>query len=196
MVTFADAGTEDIYNGRSSKASRKVCPASLLQAARRKLFQVASVDQLDQIRIPPGNRLEALHGEQVGVAALVMARLQSAVLARTAPRLRPIGITHASVISHFGPERGAAVWEDVRTKQVDLAAVNGRLATHWPAFRARLAAIVKPPEELAAVLTSAGAPTTPTQLGFSEALFAEAFTHARELRDRYTFLDFAADLEP
>ena len=144
----------------------------------------------------PVSVLEALHGEQVGVAALVMARLQSAVLARTAPRLRPIGITHASVISHFGPERGAAVWEDVRTKQVDLAAVNGRLATHWPAFRARLAAIVKPPEELAAVLTSAGAPTTPTQLGFSEALFAEAFTHAREPRDRYTFLDFAADLEP
>ena len=64
MVTFADAGTEDIYNGRSSKALRKVCPASLLQAARRKLFQVASVDQLDQLRIPPGNRLEALHGDR------------------------------------------------------------------------------------------------------------------------------------
>ena len=144
----------------------------------------------------PVSVLEALHGEQVGVAALVMARLQTNVLARTAPRLRPIGITHASVISHFGPERGAAVWADVSTKQVDVAAANARLASKWPAFRARLSAVVKPPAELAAVLAAAGAPTTPAQLGYPDALFAEAFAHARELRDRYTFLDFAADLEP
>jgi len=46
------------------------------------------------------------------------------------------------------------------------------------------------------LLTAAGAPTTPSQIGFPDRLFGEAFTHARELRDRYTFLDFAMDMEP
>ncbi len=143
----------------------------------------------------PASVPEALHGEQVGVAALVMARLQTAMLAHPAPRLGPIGITHASVLAHFGPVRGAAVWEDVRTKQVDVAAANERLSAHWPVMRTQLAAVLRPADELAAVLTAAGAATTPADLGYPEALFAEAVAHARELRDRYTFLDLAADLE-
>ncbi len=145
----------------------------------------------------PVSVIEALHGEQVGVAALAMARLQTMVLTgHKAPRLRPVGITRASVLSHFGPERGEAVWRDVSTKQIDVEAANARLASDWPAIRARLSAIVQPPERLAAILTAAGAPTSPAQLGYPDVLFAEAFTHARELRDRYTFLDFAMDLEP
>ncbi|HEY0255411.1 MAG TPA: iron-containing alcohol dehydrogenase, partial [Kofleriaceae bacterium] len=143
----------------------------------------------------PVSVLEAFHGEQVGVAALAMARLQTTVLARTGtPQLRPIGITHKSVIDHFGPDRGAAVWADVAAKQVDIATVNARLASSWPAIRARLQEVVRTPDELRAVLVAAGAPTTPAQLGYPDALFGEAFAHARELRDRYTFLDFAADL--
>src|SRR5664279_2875618 len=115
--------------------------------------------------------------------------------ART-PQLRPIGITLKSVLDHFGPERGAAVWSDVSAKQVDIEVANARLASDWPAMRARLATIVQPPERLNAVLAAAGAPTTPAALGYPDALFGEAFAHARELRDRYTFLDFAADLRP
>jgi glycerol-1-phosphate dehydrogenase [NAD(P)+] len=145
----------------------------------------------------PVTVIEAFHGEQVGVAALAMARLQTTVLARTTtPQLRPIGITLKSVLDHFGPQRGAAVWSDVSAKQVDLAVANARLASDWPAMRARLATIVQPPDRLAAVLAAAGAPTTPAALGYPDALFGEAFAHARELRDRYTFLDFAADLIP
>jgi glycerol-1-phosphate dehydrogenase [NAD(P)+] len=145
----------------------------------------------------PVTVIEAFHGEQVGVAALAMARLQTTVLARTTtPKLRPIGITLKSVLDHFGPERGAAVWSDVSAKQVDIEVANARLESDWPAMRARLAAIVQPPERLAAVLSAAGAPTTPAALGYPDALFGEAFAHARELRDRYTFLDFAADLVP
>lgn len=145
----------------------------------------------------PVTVIEAFHGEQVGVAALAMARLQTTVLARaTTPQLRPIGITLKSVLDHFGPERGAAVWNDVSAKQVDVPSANARLASDWPAMRARLATIVQPPERLAAVLAAAGAPATPAALGYPDALFGEAFAHARELRDRYTFLDFAADLIP
>ncbi len=65
-MTFADAGTEDIYNGHVTKASRKVCPPNLVDVARRKLFQLAAVEEIDQLRIPPGNRLEALRGKRAG----------------------------------------------------------------------------------------------------------------------------------
>ncbi|MEP6861689.1 MAG: iron-containing alcohol dehydrogenase [Deltaproteobacteria bacterium] len=152
---------------------------------------------LEMITSGQGPVVKPFHGEQVGVAALVMARLQTTVLARPGiPRLHAVGITHKSVIDHFGPERGAAIWQDVVTKQIDVAATNDRLARDWPAMHARLAEVVEPPEKLAAVLTAAGAPTMPAQIGFPDRLFAEAFTHARELRDRYTFLDFAMDTEP
>lgn len=37
-----------------------------MNIARRKLFQIATVDALDELPIPPGNRLEALRGDRVG----------------------------------------------------------------------------------------------------------------------------------
>lgn len=71
-VTFADAGTEDIYNGNTSKASRAVCPQNLVSVARRKLFQLAAVEKMEQLRIPPGNRLEALRGDRTGQHSIRM----------------------------------------------------------------------------------------------------------------------------
>jgi proteic killer suppression protein len=38
----------------------------LLRAALRKLEQLDSVERLDDLRIPPGNRLEMLKGERTG----------------------------------------------------------------------------------------------------------------------------------
>ena len=64
--SFADQGTEDIYNGTNSKAARRTCPRSLWPVAVRKLDQLDSVQSLTDLRVPPGNRLEALHGEREG----------------------------------------------------------------------------------------------------------------------------------
>jgi proteic killer suppression protein len=38
----------------------------LWKVAGRKLDQLDSVDSLEELRIPPGNRLEALSGDRVG----------------------------------------------------------------------------------------------------------------------------------
>jgi proteic killer suppression protein len=64
--SFKDAGTEDIFNGRNSKAARRSCPALLWSAARRRLEQLDSAGRLEDMRVPPGNRLEALHGDRGG----------------------------------------------------------------------------------------------------------------------------------
>ncbi|PJE79054.1 Toxin HigB-1 [invertebrate metagenome] len=60
IVSFKDQATEDIFNGRASRLARKACPQSLWSVATRKLDQLDSVVTLDELRVPPGNRLEAL----------------------------------------------------------------------------------------------------------------------------------------
>ncbi|HLE55614.1 MAG TPA: type II toxin-antitoxin system RelE/ParE family toxin [Rhodothermia bacterium] len=64
--SFANRETEDIYNGKSTKATRRVLPEVLEHVALRKLDQLDSVERLSDLRIPPGNRLELLKGERAG----------------------------------------------------------------------------------------------------------------------------------
>lgn len=65
-MTFHDQGTEDIFNGRNTKVARKTRPSVIWRVARRKLDQLDSVVRLDELRIPPGNNLEALRGDREG----------------------------------------------------------------------------------------------------------------------------------
>ena len=64
--SFADRGTEDVFDGRDSRAARRICPAALWAIARRKLDQLNHVQELRELAIPPGNRLERLRGDRAG----------------------------------------------------------------------------------------------------------------------------------
>ena len=66
IVSFKDRGTEDIFDGEDSKDARKVCPINLWSVARRKLDQMNAAISLNDLRVPPGNRVEALQGERAG----------------------------------------------------------------------------------------------------------------------------------
>lgn len=66
IVSFDDPGTEDLFNRVNSKAARRVCPEQLWGVARRKLDQLNAAVSLDSLRIPPGNKLEALRGNRAG----------------------------------------------------------------------------------------------------------------------------------
>jgi proteic killer suppression protein len=66
IVTFHNQGTEDVFNGVNSKAAKKICPEIVWRVARRKLDQLDSVARLDELRVPPGNRLEALSRDRKG----------------------------------------------------------------------------------------------------------------------------------
>jgi toxin HigB-1 len=48
------------------RGSLKGFPADLLHVARRKLVQLNAATVLDDLRIPPGNRLETLRGDLAG----------------------------------------------------------------------------------------------------------------------------------
>jgi proteic killer suppression protein len=66
IVSFKAEGAEDVFNGKNTKAARKACPESLWKIAHRKLDQLDSITALNELRIPPGNRLEALTGDRKG----------------------------------------------------------------------------------------------------------------------------------
>jgi proteic killer suppression protein len=64
--SFKGQGTDDVFNGKNTKAARRSCPQSLWVVAARKLDQLDSAGSLEDLRIPPGNRLEALSGNRDG----------------------------------------------------------------------------------------------------------------------------------
>lgn len=66
ILSFKDIGTEDIFNGENTKSARKTCPQTLYSVAFRKLDQIDSAVELNELRVPPGNRLEALEGDRQG----------------------------------------------------------------------------------------------------------------------------------
>ena len=59
--SFADRDTERLFRDEDVRRFR-----SIERAARRKLLPLDAVTRLDDLRVPPGNRLEALRGDRVG----------------------------------------------------------------------------------------------------------------------------------
>ena len=59
---FADKETERMWNG---EVSRRL-PIAIQSIARRKLRMINNARRLDDLRIPPANRLEALKGDMKG----------------------------------------------------------------------------------------------------------------------------------
>ena len=49
-------------------------PASLHRRAYRKLVMLHAATALDELRLPPGNRLEALHGDRAGQHSIRISR--------------------------------------------------------------------------------------------------------------------------
>lgn len=64
--SFKNEATEDVFNGKSTKAAMRACPKGVWKTATRKLDQLDSVRVLEELNVPPGNRLESLSGKRKG----------------------------------------------------------------------------------------------------------------------------------
>ena len=62
IVEFASGETEKIWRGEVSLKF----PREIQQVALRKLFMLDKAQKLNDLRIPPANRLEALTGDRKG----------------------------------------------------------------------------------------------------------------------------------
>jgi len=70
IVSFKDKETHAVFDGKNNKVAQKRLPVKLWKAVQRKLDQLDSVISLDELRIPPGNRLEALQGDRAGTYSI------------------------------------------------------------------------------------------------------------------------------
>lgn len=61
IISFRDPDTEALAGGTRVKRF-----AAFESVARRKLLQLEIAGRLDDLRVPPGNRLEALKGDRAG----------------------------------------------------------------------------------------------------------------------------------
>jgi proteic killer suppression protein len=60
--SFACAESERLFNDETSRR----LPTGIQRVARRKLLVLNQARRLDDLRSPPGNRLEALRGDRAG----------------------------------------------------------------------------------------------------------------------------------
>ena len=60
--SFADAETERFYTTGKSR----YLPSEIRSRAIKHLIQLNAASQIEDLRIPPSNRLEALHGDRKG----------------------------------------------------------------------------------------------------------------------------------
>ena len=66
IKTFADRRTQELY----VRGKAKRLPAELAKRAARKLEYVDLATRLDDLKVPPGNRLHALEGNRKGQHAI------------------------------------------------------------------------------------------------------------------------------
>ena len=62
IIGFSDKETEKVYNQIFSKK----LPHAIQRIALRKLIMIINAACLDDLKVPPGNRLEVLSGDRVG----------------------------------------------------------------------------------------------------------------------------------
>jgi glycerol-1-phosphate dehydrogenase [NAD(P)+] len=150
-------------------------------------------------------RQEQLHGAQVGVATLVTATLYEK-LQQLDPACIELKRLHQQYpdwprveqdLRRLHGPLGDEVVVEARKKYLPLAEKTTEwrfILNHWTSIWSALQDILLPPDRLRQVLLAASAPTTIRELGISAAEMRAAFLHARDIRGRYTVLDFAHDL--
>ncbi|NOQ63730.1 MAG: type II toxin-antitoxin system RelE/ParE family toxin [Methyloprofundus sp.] len=69
IISFTDKATEDLYHGVSSARVRRM-PQQILRTALYKLDILNGAQILEDLRSPPGNRLEALTANYSGLHSI------------------------------------------------------------------------------------------------------------------------------
>jgi glycerol-1-phosphate dehydrogenase [NAD(P)+] len=151
------------------------------------------------------NRVEGWHGAQTGVATIVTAALydflkkmdpQDIDIDALVAAHRPFSELQESIRARHG-RLAEEVLEEFSKKHPTADQLRERLAMikdGWEELWADVGTTLRPPERVRNILSAAGAPVDMGGLGLGSGHLRRAFSAAREIRNRYTVLDLAADL--
>ncbi|MDJ0765316.1 MAG: sn-glycerol-1-phosphate dehydrogenase [Myxococcota bacterium] len=150
-------------------------------------------------------RVEGWHGAQVGVATIVTSALYERLAALLPQDIdieriiaeRPHRRDLEQAIEHRHGARAQAVVKTYFSKHLEDDALVKELEhirDHWSDLWATLAPVLRPSSQIRNILLNGDAATRVSDLDLTRDHLERAFIAAREIRDRYTVLDFAADL--
>jgi glycerol-1-phosphate dehydrogenase [NAD(P)+] len=137
------------------------------------------------------------HGQQVGVASIALARLHQHLFSlNKPPRVKVTRIVEDDFILRYGDDMGRMMFSEAKKKALDergVDVINERLAEVWPELREESLKFMIAPEVLKRIIASAGGPTTATELGLPVPVWRKAMKFARDVRNRWSYLDLADD---
>jgi len=149
-------------------------------------------------------REEPLHGTQVGVTCILTADLMARLADRAArdlpgpsPDLPDAWEAAEPILAARHGSLWAVVRQEARAKHLAAPDRVGRFAMlreRWAEIWAALGPLRPDPGSLQSALERAGAPTTPTDLEVTANAVERALVAARDIRNRYTVLDLAAEV--
>jgi glycerol-1-phosphate dehydrogenase [NAD(P)+] len=182
-------------SGQTMGLAGATAPSSGLEHVISHLLEMTSTHRGDR---------PALHGQQVGVGAIVAAAVWRRVLTTAPSELPPLrvpGVDAARnrVLHAFRPLGDAAAqecWTAYSTKLRYLHDHPGRLdvlRARWPWLVEQIAPMLAEPGELATALRRSGAPTTFAELApqFDQATVRWAVRNGHRMRDRFVVSDLA-----
>jgi len=131
-----------------------------------------------------------LHGKQVGLGTILASEVYRRLLAEESPDWTD---APANVDQDFWGALAAQVVAQYAEKRPRLTAAREQLSrgNAWDDLRARLAPMVRPPEQLRDCLAAAGAAWRAEDIGCSPQRIRAALLRAHEIRSRFTVLDLA-----
>ena len=139
----------------------------------------------------------SIHGQQVGAASIIIAKLQHQMLALSEPpKVKPTIIDEKGMIARYGQEIGAMCIAESKKKALDeegAHAFNQRMREIWPELRSELQAMTVPVAQMQSALSVAGGPIDGDGLGLPPKVWRDAIKYGREIRARWSFLDWADD---
>ena len=139
-----------------------------------------------------------IHGQQVGVSSITMAKLQRQILAsESAPQIKPTVVDEDGIRARYPAAAVEGCLTAARNKAFNAeqaAAFNEKITELWPNLRTELLAMSVPAETLEQHLSEAGGGVTAEEVGIDRQLYRNAVRYALEIRDRYSMLDLAADM--
>lgn len=150
------------------------------------------------------NRIEGSHGAQVGVATIATASLYE-FLRKLSPdalhvdnlvAARPSAANESAAVAARHGTFGDLAAAEMQKKRISDQAYRQELQyviSYWDVIWEALSTL-KPAAAIRNVLQQAGCPVTVDALGLTDAHLRRGFLYAREIRGRFTVLDFAADL--
>ncbi|MGC9453399.1 MAG: iron-containing alcohol dehydrogenase [Phycisphaerae bacterium] len=144
---------------------------------------------LDMLAVRDGASHD-LHGRQVGVGTVLASEVYRRVLAVESPQ--PVAQPTDVDSAFWGGLTGAvAPHYAEKLPKYQAAAEVITTGNTWDELRSALSRMVRPPRQLHDALRRASAAATAADIGCEPQHLLEAFTHAHELRSRFTVLDLA-----